>query len=94
MAVYVDDARIPRHGRRWSHMVASSEQELHSAALAIGYERARAQEHGRTLHYDLTDQARALAIELRVASPISWRELVARRAKGEFPAPARGARRT
>lgn len=87
MAVYVDDARIPRHGHRWSHMVASSAEELHRAAQAIGYGRDRAQERGRTLHYDLTDQARELAIELRVASPISWRELVHRRAQGEFPRP-------
>jgi hypothetical protein len=74
-------------------MVASSEEELHNAARAIGYERARAQEHGRTLHYDLTDQARQLAIELRVASPISWRELVQRRARGEFPRPNQTDRR-
>lgn len=89
MAVYVDDARIPRHGHRWSHLVGTSARELHQAAQALGYRRDRAQEHGRTLHYDLTDQARELAIELGVASPISWRELVHRRAQGEFPRPRR-----
>jgi len=80
MAVYVDDARIPWRGRRWSHMVGDSAEELHRAAEALGLSRARAQDGGRTLHYDLPEEWRERAIELGVAEPITWRELAARRA--------------
>jgi hypothetical protein len=80
MPVYVDDARIPWRGRRWSHMVADTAQELHEAAAALGIGRERAQDKGRTLHYDLPDEWRERAIELGLARAITWRELVARRA--------------
>lgn len=83
MPVYVDDARIPRHGRLWSHLVADTAEELHRAAEALGIGRERAQDRGRTLHYDLPDEWRERAIELEIARPIAWRELVARRA--DFP---------
>jgi signal recognition particle subunit SEC65 len=86
MPVYVDDARIPRWGRRWSHMVADSSQELHDAARALGLGPTRAQDKGRTIHYDLPEEWRRRAIELGVARPITWRELAARRA--EFPGAA------
>ena len=79
MAVYVDDARIPRWGRRWSHLVAEDAEELHRAAEALGISRSRAQDKGRTLHYDLHEEGRRRAIELGVAQPITWRELVALR---------------
>lgn len=80
MPVYVDDARISRWGRQWSHLVADTEEELHRAAAALGIGRERAQSKGRTLHYDLPEERRAQAIETGVASPISWRELVQMRA--------------
>jgi hypothetical protein len=80
MAVYVDDARIPWRGRHWSHMVADTAEELHRAAEALGLTRERAQDKGRTLHYDLPDEWRRRAIELGVAEAITWRELVGRRA--------------
>lgn len=79
MSVYVDDARIPWKGRRWSHMVAESAAELHAAAAALGIPVAAAQSQGRTLHYDLPDWLRERAIRLGVAEPIPWRELVRRR---------------
>jgi Protein of unknown function (DUF4031) len=79
MPVYVDDARIPWRGRLWSHMVADTADELHRAAEALGIERVRAQERGRTLHYDLPEEWRLAAIERGVAQPIAWRELVQRR---------------
>ena len=85
MAVYVDDARIPWRGLRWSHMVADTAEELHRAAETLGLSRARAQNRGRTLHYDLPDEWRERAIAEGVAQPITWRELVARRAEA-FPA--------
>ena len=79
MAVYVDDARIPWRGRRWSHLVADSPEELHRAAAELGLRREWAQDKGRTLHYDLPDELRERAIELGVATAITWRELVSKR---------------
>ncbi len=79
MGVYVDDARIQWRGRRWSHLVATSADELHVAAAALGIPRAAAQCRGRTLHYDLPDEWRQRAIELGLAVPIHWRDLVRRR---------------
>jgi hypothetical protein len=77
--VYVDDARISFRGRTWSHMVADTAEELHHAAEALGLSRERAQDKGRTLHYDLPEEWRRRAIELGVAEAITWRELVRRR---------------
>ena len=79
MAVYVDDAHIPWRGLLWSHLVADTAEELHGAARELGLRRAWAQEKGRTLHYDLPEELRARAIEQRIATPITWRELVLRR---------------
>lgn len=79
MAVYVDDARIRWRGRHWSHLVADSPEELHDAARRLGLRREWAQDRGRTLHYDLPDELRELAIALGVAKPLSWRELARRR---------------
>ena len=79
MGVYVDDARIPWRGRLWSHLVADSADELHAAAGALGIPRHRAQDGGRTLHYDLPEEWRERAVREGVASPMPWRELVSRR---------------
>jgi hypothetical protein len=80
MTVYVDDAQLRRHGRAWSHLVADTAEELHRAAWALGVPREAAQNRGRTLHYDLPESLRRRAIELAIAEPISWQELVLRRA--------------
>jgi hypothetical protein len=82
MAVYVDDARIPWRGRRWSHLVADTPEELHEAAGRLGLRREWAQDRGRTLHYDLPDELRERAIDLGVAEPLTWRELARRRLDG------------
>src|SRR5919198_1716151 len=74
MGVYVDDARIRWRGRRWSHLWADSPDELHRAAAALGLRREWAQEKGRTLHYDLPDHLRELAIVIGVAQAVEWRE--------------------
>ena len=79
MPVYVDDAHLPWKGRRWSQLVAETAEELHAAAAALGIPREFAQDKGRTLHYDLTDEFRELAIERGIAQPIHWRELARRR---------------
>jgi hypothetical protein len=92
MAVYVDDARIRWRGRRWSHLVADTADELHAAAAALGIPRSRAHERGRTLHYDLPDEWRERAIASGLAQPIEWRELVRRRAS--MAAGSRSARQT
>lgn len=78
MTVYVDDSRIRWRGRHWSHLVADTPEELHEAARLLGLRREWAQETGRTLHYDLPDEVRERAIELGLAEPITWRELVSR----------------
>jgi hypothetical protein len=90
--VYVDDARIPYRGLHWSHMVADTADELHRAAEALGIPRERAQDGGRTLHYDLPEHYRLRAIEMGVAQAITWRELVRRRRSklGLAPAGPRG----
>lgn len=79
MPVYVDDARMPWRGRRWSHLVSETPEELHRAAAALGLPRAAAQDRGRTLHYDLPDELRDRAIAHGIAEPIGWRELADRR---------------
>jgi Protein of unknown function (DUF4031) len=78
VAVYVDDARVPWRGRRWSHLVADTADELQAAAQALGLPRAAAQERGRTLHYDLPDEWREAAIERGIAEPIDRREMAER----------------
>jgi hypothetical protein len=80
MAVYVDDARVPWRGQRWSHLVADTADELHAAAQELGLTRAAAQDRGRTLHYDLPDDWRDAAIERGIATPIDRREMAQRRA--------------
>ena len=82
MPVYVDDARIQWRGRQWSHLVADAPEELHRAAEQLGLKREWAQDKGRTLHYDIPDELRERAIELGLAEPITWRELVQRRGDG------------
>jgi hypothetical protein len=82
MAVYVDDARILWRGRRWSHLVADEAEELHRAGAQLGLRREWAQDKGRTLHYDVPEELRELAIELGVAEPITWRALARRRIEG------------
>jgi hypothetical protein len=79
MPVYVDDARIPWRGRRWSHLVADTAEELHAAAEQLGLRREWVQDRGRTLHYDLPEEFRTQAIGRRLAEPITWRELASRR---------------
>lgn len=79
LPVYVDDAHIEWRGRRWSHMVAETADELHAAAQALGIPRSAAQSRGFTLHYDLPDEWRERAIARGLAAPISWRELARRR---------------
>ncbi len=84
LAVYVDDAAIPWRGRLWFHLVADTPAELHEAAGRLGLRPEWAQDKGRTLHYDVPQHVRQLAIELGAAQPIAWRDLVRRRRAASF----------
>lgn len=79
MGVYVDDNRIRRFGRRWSHLTADTTEELHAFAAGLT---GPARFHHRSErpwkdHYDVPEETRAEAIR-RGAEPISDREAVAK----------------
>lgn len=62
---YVDDAAISWRGRRWYHLMADSEDELHAFADRLGLKREWAQITGHPFpHYDLTGSKRLLAVRL------------------------------
>lgn len=83
MTVIVDNFRTPAtvRGRsdRWSHLTATTQQELHEFAVyKLRLARSWFQDHGDgRWHYDLTDAKRTQAIRLG-AQPVDIREL------GEF----------
>ena len=64
MAVYVDDAIWHWQGRKWCHLLADSEEELHRFAFSLGIYRSSYQGPPRTSkpHYDLTAWERAAAL--------------------------------
>jgi hypothetical protein len=64
MAVYVDDAIWDWHGRKWCHLLADSEDELHRFAREVGVHRTSYQGPPKTSapHYDLTSYERDVAI--------------------------------
>ena len=79
MAVYVDIAIWERHGRRWCHLLADDEAELHAFAALVGCERRRFQtrpERPWIDHYDIDEPRRSAAIE-RGAIELERREVVA-----------------
>ncbi|MEJ7845494.1 MAG: DUF4031 domain-containing protein [Acidimicrobiales bacterium] len=67
MAVYVDPALWAWRGRRWCHLLADDEVELHAFAARLGLERRwfqhRADAPWRD-HYDLPDHVRTEAVVL------------------------------
>jgi len=76
MAVYVDDSRIRRRGREWSHLIADTTEELHAFAADLGLGRAwfhRRPAHPWKDHYDIPEVTRQVAIG-RGARPISCRD--------------------
>jgi hypothetical protein len=98
MAVYVDDSRIRWRGRRWSHLIGDSTEELHTFAAILALERAwfhRTPARPWKDHYDVPDVKRQLAIA-RGARAITSREaaamLRARRLAVRQAASARDAR--
>lgn len=66
MAVYVDDAIWRWAGRRWCHLLADDEAELHRFAARLGVHRLSYQGPPKTTapHYDLTGFERDRAVRL------------------------------
>jgi hypothetical protein len=74
MAILIDDARWPAHGRLWAHLVNDHDlEELHAFAAANGIPR-----RGFDLdHYDVPDDAHARLVAAG-ALHVEGRELVRR----------------
>lgn len=66
MAVYVDAAIWKRFGRRWCHLLADDEHELHRFAATLGIKRSSYQGPPKTSapHYDITGLERDRAVRL------------------------------
>ncbi|MEK6423092.1 MAG: DUF4031 domain-containing protein [Burkholderia gladioli] len=77
LAVYVDNARIAWRGRQWCHLVADSLDELHRFAKSIGLQRGWFQAKASLPHYDVTVEARDVALS-RGAVQADRRTLVLR----------------
>lgn len=78
MAVYVDAAIWPHAGRRWCHLLADDEMELHWFASQLGIKRSSYQGPPKTSapHYDITGFERDRAVRLG-AVQCSREEIVA-----------------
>lgn len=78
MAVYVDEPVWPWAGRRWCHMLADDEAELHRFAARIGIHRHAYQGPPKTSapHYDLTGLERDRAVRMG-ARPVGREQIVA-----------------
>lgn len=66
MAVYVDAAIWPHAGRRWCHLLADDDAELHRFAAMLGIKRSSYQGPPKTSapHYDITGLERDRAVRL------------------------------
>lgn len=66
MAVYVDDAIWSWKGRKWCHLMADDEAELHRFAGRLGIHRMSYQGPPKTTapHYDITGFERDRAVRL------------------------------
>ena len=83
VATYVDEAIWEWRGRRWCHLTADSEDELHALAAQLGLVRQWFQSKpGRPWsdHYDLPEEIRAQAIACG-ARPLTTREMARRQAR-------------
>lgn len=78
MAVYVDDAIWHWQGRRWCHLMADDEAELHGFAARLGLKRPSYQGPPKTAapHYDITAFERDRALRLGAVA-CSRQEIVA-----------------
>lgn len=64
MSVYVDDAVMLWRGQRWAHLMADTLEELHAMAAQLGLPRRAFQDKRSGVHYDVTVDMRAQALEL------------------------------
>lgn len=83
MSVYVDEPIFERWGRRWCHLTADSQEELHRFAGSLGIPRSRFQSKpGRPWvdHYDIPEERRSDAVALG-AVEITFREAGAQLAR-------------
>lgn len=72
MAILIDDARWPAHGRLWAHLITDTDlAELHAFAEANGIPRRGFDRD----HYDVPDDAVARLVAAG-ATPVSGHELV------------------
>ena len=65
MAVYVDEPVWQWRGRRWCHLLADTEEELHAFAAGLGLKRAWFQHRAERPwqdHYDLPEEVRREAV--------------------------------
>ncbi len=78
MTVYVDAAIWHHAGRRWCHLLADDEAELHRFAAFLGIKRSSYQGPPKTSapHYDITGLERDRAVRLG-AVECSREEIVA-----------------
>ncbi len=86
MTVYVDPAVLEWRGRRWCHLTADDDDELHAMAARLGLVRAWFQvREGRPWnnHYDLPEDVRAQAIALGAVAITTAESARLRRAKRE-----------
>jgi hypothetical protein len=73
MAVYVDPDIHTWKGKKWCHLTADSEMELHQFAKMLGLKRSWFQNNSVLPHYDIVDRVRDKAISLG-ALPITIQE--------------------
>jgi len=74
MPVYVDDAFIPYGRMKMCHMIADTEEELHTMADIVGLRRQWFQS-GSKPHYDVCKSKRSEAIR-QGAIPVTSKELI------------------
>jgi hypothetical protein len=61
--IFVDDAIHWWRGRKWCHLFADRDEELHEFAKSIGLKRDWFQKDWRLHHYDITEAKRIIAVK-------------------------------
>jgi len=78
VAVYVDEPLWSWQGRKWCHLMADTQEELHRFAFGLGLQLSSYQGPPKTSapHYDITGFERDRAVRMG-ALAVSRREIVA-----------------
>ena len=91
MTVYVDDMKAPFGRMVMCHMIADTDEELHTMADRIGVARKWFQRKASGDHYDISLSKRERAFDFG-AVPITWRQAgvmcAVRKTTGFLPKPA------